>query len=294
MSLPEGRADGTIQNSGTSEDAMRILVLIAFLAGLAPAAAQPRPDAAAGAYEVDLELVLAVDVSYSMDSDELILQREGYISAITSPQVLEAIKEGVYGRIAVVYLEWAGEVTQGVPVPWQIIDGPESAQIFADKLAEAPKMRAYRTSISSALFFAAKLFDKNPYKGPRRVIDISGDGPNNQGHVVTWARDQVVAQGIGINGLPLTLKPPNAMTLDVTNLEDYYRECVIGGPGAFVIPVKDKARFAEAIRTKLVLEISSREPPPRFIRAQAKQTVNCSIGEKIWRERYGDGGPEWQ
>jgi hypothetical protein len=133
----------------------------------------------------------------------------------------------------------------------------------------------------------------SPYNAERRIIDISGDGPNNQGDVVTWARDQVLAQGIGINGLPLVLKNPNSFSLDVRSLEDYYRDCVIGGPGAFVIPVQDKGRFADAIRTKLILEISAAEPPPRFIRTQ-EQKVNCSIGEQIWRERYGDSGPEWQ
>jgi hypothetical protein len=271
---------------------MRILTLIALLSGLTAAAAQPLPGG--GAPEVDLELILAVDISYSMDTDELVLQREGYIAAITSREVLDAIKEGVHGRIALTYLEWAGDNTQWAPVPWQIVDGPESAQIFADKLAEAPPNRAYRTSISAALLFAADLFDKNPNKGLRRVIDVSGDGPNNQGHVVTWARDQVVAKGIGINGLPLALKAPNSATMDVSNLEDYYRECVIGGPGAFVISVSDKKRFAEAIRTKLVLEISAREPDARIIPAQAKP-VNCMIGEKIWRDRYGDGVQDtWQ
>lgn len=269
---------------------MRVPVLIAGMFGLSALAhAQSADDT----YRVDLELVLAVDVSYSMDTDELTLQREGYIDAITSPRVLDAIREGVYGRIAVTYVEWAGTETQANPVRWQVIDGPQSAQEFAGKIAEAPKMRAYRTSISTALLYSADLFDANPDKGPRRVIDISGDGPNNQGHVVTWARDQVVARGIGINGLPLTLKPPNALSLDIYNLEDYYRDCVIGGPGAFVIAVSDKARFAEAIKTKLILEISAREPAPRFIRAQNKD-VDCMLGEHMWRRRYGDGIQDWQ
>jgi hypothetical protein len=266
---------------------MRILVPIAFLFGLTAASAQPAKDA------VDLELVLAVDISYSMDADELRLQRDGYISAITSRQVLDAIREGPHGRIAVAYVEWAGANQQSTIIDWQIIDGPASAQEFADMLAETPPNRAYRTSISGALTYSAKLFGLSPYQGERRVIDISGDGPNNQGTAVTSARDQVVAQGIRINGLPLILKTPNSFSLDVQSLEDYYRDCVIGGPGAFVIAVKDKGRFADAIRTKLVLEIAAAEPPPRFIHTQDAK-VNCSIGEQIWRDRYGDGSPEWQ
>lgn len=270
---------------------MRIPAVLALLFGLAPhAAAQTDPDA----NRVDLELILAVDISYSMDVDEMNLQRDGYVSAITSRPVLEAISQGIYGRIAVAYVEWAGAIQQAVVIDWQIIDGADSAQAFADKLAEAASNRAYRTSISSALRFSAPLFGKNAYEGTRRVIDISGDGPNNQGGLVTAARDEVVAQGIAINGLPLALKAPNSWSTDLADLEGYYRECVIGGPGAFVVPVSDKARFAEAIRTKLVLEISGLEQPPRMIPVQAKP-VNCTIGELIWRERYGDGsGPEYQ
>jgi hypothetical protein len=229
-----------------------------------------------------------------MDVDELQLQRDGYVTAILSKDVLDAIKEGVYGRIAVAYVEWAGATQQAVVIDWQVVDGPDTARAFADKLLETAPNRAYRTSISGALDFSSRLFAKNAYEGTRRVIDISGDGPNNQGQAVTTMRDQVVAQGVGINGLPLALKEPNSWTMDVTNLEDYYRECVIGGPGAFVISVSDKARFAEAIRTKLVLEISALEPPARVMPAQAKLPVNCLVGEKIWRDRYGDGGPEWQ
>jgi hypothetical protein len=272
---------------------MRILTQFALmLFGLTAAAAQtPMSDAA----KVDLELVLAVDISYSMDEDELRLQREGYVSAIVSKQVLDAIKEGVYGRIAVVYVEWAGTEQQTVLIDWQVIDGPESARAFADKLVESSPNRAYRTSISAALDFSSRLFAQNNFEGTRRVIDISGDGPNNQGNLVTYMRDLVVAMGIGINGLPLALKAPNTGSLDIQNLEDYYRECVIGGPGAFVIPISDKERFAEAIKTKLVLEISALEPPPRMIPAQSKKPVNCMMGEKIWRDRYGDGIQDnWQ
>jgi len=270
----------------------RILAPFALLLGLtAAAAAQTGSDAA----RVDLELVLAVDISYSMDGDELALQRDGYIRAITSKEVVDAIRQGAYGRIAIAYVEWAGQAQQNVLIPWQVIDGPETAQAFADKLAEAPTNRAYRTSIGAALDFSARQFDTNAYEGTRRVIDISGDGPNNQGPSVPRIRDKIVAQGININGLPLILKEPNAWTLDVTNLEDYYRECVIGGPGAFVIPVETRERFAEAIRTKLVLEVSGLEPRPRFMPAQERPKVNCYVGEQLWRDRYGDGpSSDWQ
>jgi hypothetical protein len=271
---------------------MRILTLAALMFGLTAAAAQTPPS---DANRVDLELVLAVDISYSMDEDELRLQRDGYVSAILSRPVLQAIKEGVYGRIAVAYVEWAGTEQQNLLIDWQIIDGPQTAQAFADKLFESSPNRAYRTSISAALDYSSRLFDENKYDGTRRVIDISGDGPNNQGNLVTYMRDLVVAMGIGINGLPLALKAPNSGSIDIQNLEDYYRECVIGGPGAFVIPVSDKEKFAEAIRTKLVLEISAIEPPARVIPAQAKKPVNCMMGEKIWRDRYGDGIQDnWQ
>jgi hypothetical protein len=271
---------------------MRILTLVALMVGLTAAAAQTPPN---DANRVDLELVLAVDISYSMDEDELRLQREGYIAAIASKQVVDAIKQGVYGRIAVTYIEWAGVEQQSTLIDWQIIDGPDSAQAFADKLVESSPNRAYRTSISAALDYSSRQFAENAYEGTRRVIDISGDGPNNQGNLVTYIRDMVVAMGIGINGLPLALKAPGSGSLDIQNLEDYYRECVIGGPGAFVIPVSDKEKFAEAIRTKLVLEVSALEPPPRLIPAQSKKPVNCMMGEKIWRDRYGDGIQDsWQ
>jgi hypothetical protein len=241
--------------------------------------------------EVDLELVLAVDISYSMDLDELRLQREGYREAITSKAVIDAIRSGVHGRVALTYVEWAGSTHQSVVVGWQVIDGPESAARFADALNRSVPERAFRTSISGALAFSAGLFARSGHSGMRRVIDVSGDGPNNQGPVVTSARDSVLAQGISINGLPLALKEGGAMAMPAGELEDYYRSCVIGGPGAFVVPVRDAESFAEAVRTKLVLEISGRLPMPRLIPVQSRW-VNCSIGEIMWRERYGDYGTD--
>src|SRR5258707_9185572 len=217
----------------------------------------------AGAIAVDAEVVLAVDVSYSMDPEEQALQREGYMAALTSREFLQALKQGMHGRIALTYFEWAGQHHQQIIVPWRLVDGPESADGFAADIGRARYTRASRTSISSALLFAAPLFEGSGYRGVRRVIDVSGDGVNNNGPSVTMVRDEVVAKGITINGLPILLKRPNPSTLDIEQLDIYYEDCVIGGPGAFVIPIKERAQFKEAIRTKLVLEIAGRTPERR-------------------------------
>ncbi len=238
---------------------------------------------------VDVEVVLAVDVSYSMDPDEQQLQREGYIAAITSREFLQAVKQGMQGRIAMTYFEWAGSHHQQIIVPWRLIDGPESADSFAADIGQARYTRASRTSISSALLFAAPLFDGSGYRGVRRVIDVSGDGVNNNGPPVTVARDEVLAKGITINGLPILLKRPNASTLDIEQLDVYYEDCVIGGPGAFVIPIKEREQFKEAIRTKLVLEIAGREPERWVVPAAASAPrISCTIGERLWQERWGN------
>jgi hypothetical protein len=168
---------------------------------------------------VDVELVLAVDVSYSMDPDEQALQREGYVLALTSREFLDALRHGMHGRIAVTYFEWAGAADQKILVPWRVIDGPASAQAVADEIAGAPYRRAYRTSISGALSFAAPLFAGSGYRGVRRIIDVSGDGVNNQGMPVTLVRDELLTQGFTINGLPIMLKRPSAATMDIENLE---------------------------------------------------------------------------
>jgi hypothetical protein len=238
---------------------------------------------------VDVELVLAVDISYSMDPEELELQREGYARALTSPEFLNALREGIHGRIAITYFEWAGASEQRVVVPWRVVDGPESAGSVATEITQAPIRRAARTSISGALSFGMNLFDINPHRGVRRVIDVSGDGANNSGQVVTVARDEVLAKGITINGLPIMLKRPSYATMDIELLDDYYEDCVIGGPGAFVIPVKEREKFIEAIRTKLVLEIATLMPEARVMHASAANPrVPCTIGERLWQERWGN------
>jgi hypothetical protein len=229
---------------------------------------------------VDTELVIAVDVSNSMDPEEQELQREGYITAITSREFMSALKGGIHGKVAVTYFEWAGLYDQQILMPWRLIDGPESADAVANEIARTPYRRAPRTSIYGALQFARPLFDASGYQGIRRVIDVSGDGVNNMGPPVTLMRDDVLAAGITINGLPIMLKrnsPYGMWGVQFEHLDIYYEDCVIGGPGAFVIGIKERDQFKEATRTKLVLEIAGRTPEQRVVPAQAKAPrVFCS------------------
>jgi hypothetical protein len=269
-----------------------IVSVIGFTAWTGGAAA-PRlkqfTDNRPGAIPVDTELVLAVDVSYSMDPEEQQLQREGYIEALTSREFMLALRGGTHAKVAVTYFEWAGPFDHKIIVPWRLIDGPETADGVANDIARAPYRRASRTSISSALQFAKPLFDASGFNGIRRVIDVSGDGANNSGPPVTMVRDDVLSAGVTINGLPIMLKRPNTFTMDIENLDVYYEDCVIGGPGAFIIPIHNRDQFKEATRTKLVLEIAGREPERRVIPAQARNPrISCMIGEQMWRERWGN------
>ena len=266
------------------------IALATLLAGTAALAPQGRP----GGDEVDLQLVLAVDVSYSMDPEEQRLQRDGYIQAIVAPEVMDAIRRGLIGKIAVTYLEWAGAHDQQVVVGWRIIDSPASAEAFAAELQAKPIRRAFRTSISGAITAGAALFDTSNLRSQRRVIDVSGDGANNNGALVEPARDAALARGITINGLPIMLKRPDARTMDIDNLDAYYHDCVIGGPGAFVIPIKAPEEFAPATRRKLILEVATPNPSiplpsiplgATFVPAQSER-VDCLIGERMWRERW--------
>jgi hypothetical protein len=244
----------------------------------------PNQYVAAENVTVDLELVLAVDVSLSMDEDELKLQRDGYTAAFRHLEIIEAIKSGPSGRIAATYVEWAGESFQGTIVPWTLIDGAATALPFADKLAVAPIKPTYRTSISGALTYATGLFDDNGYRG-RRVIDISGDGPNNQGIGVEVARDVAVGHGITINGLPLLLKPGTSYFEPAKlHLDDYYEDCVIGGTGAFTIVVRSPSELVPAIRRKLLLEIAGSVPSVIRAAASPAHRSDCLIGEKMWNE----------
>ena len=255
------------------------LALAAALASAAPAAAQ--------GIEVDLELVLAVDISGSMDHREHTAQRQGYVSAFRHPEVLQAIREGLTGRIAVSYVEWAGSV-QAVVVPWTVIDGPGSAAAFAARLEEAPINEFSGTSISGGLDFASQRFDESGVLGLRRVIDVSGDGPNNRGRPVLDARADAIARGITINGLPIVLGHAGG-SLSTDLLDIYYEDCVIGGPGAFMIAVDDIDRLPEAIRRKLVLEIVGIEPrimPADFEVREPR--IDCLIGERLRGRWYLD------
>lgn len=271
----------------------RLVIGAAMLAALAAgsgraAVTPPQPAQAPERKPVDVELVLAVDVSYSMDLEELALQREGYADAIVSKDFLQALKTGPTGRIAVAYFEWAAASDQKIVLPWQIIDGPESADAVAAEIRKAPLRRASRTSISGAINFAVPLLEDNPYHGLRRVLDISGDGPNNNGPLVTMARDAALAKGIVINGLPIMVKEPSFSTMDIDNLDWYYEDCVVGGPGSFVIAIKSRDRFKEAIRTKLVMEVAGRIPERPVIPAAGRESrVSCTIGERLWQERWG-------
>lgn len=273
--------------------ALNQAALACVFATMLLAAAPDHAQAKDGPVRVDVELVLAVDISYSMDPEEQRLQRDGYVQALTSPEFLAALKSGVHGKIAVAYVQWASSFDQDVTMPWTVIDGPASARAFAEKLTEAPYRRARRTSISGAIDYAVQMFDNNGMSGLRRVIDVSGDGTNNDGRTVTQARDEALRKGITINGLPLLIRPSNWGFVDIANLDEYYQDCVIGGPGSFVIAIRDRKDFARATRTKLVMEIASREiridPGENLlVRTQDRPPrVSCTVGEQMWRERWG-------
>ena len=287
---------GRFRLNGAIVGGLAAAVFAAVFAIAAFAAPHPRfADRRPSAVPVDVELIIAVDVSYSMDPDEQALQREGYIRALTSKEFLTALREGANGKVAITYFEWAGQFDQKIVIPWRVIDGPESADSVAAEIAQAPYRRASRTSISGALTFAKPLFDESGFRGLRRVIDVSGDGANNSGPLVALTRDEIISAGITINGLPIMLKRANYGTLDIDKLDIYYEDCVIGGAGAFVVPIRDRSEFIRATRTKLVLEIAGRQPEPRIIPASAdKPRVSCTIGEKLWQERWGGGGYDFQ
>ncbi len=233
---------------------------------------------------VDLELILAVDVSGSVDDEEAQLQRAGYVAAITDDKVLRAIKSGRLGRIAVAYVEWAGQGISRTVIDWTVIDGPSAARDFADRLdAQLPVIELW-TSISGVIDYGLDLFDLSPHRGKRRVLDISGDGPNNDGGPVTFSRDKAVKAGIIINGLPIINNRPSRYgTLPMPNLDNYYRDCVIGGFGAFIVVANTFHDFARAIRRKLVLEIAGLSPGPvaRLIPASTGVHPPCDMGEII-------------
>ena len=217
--------------------------LVAFGLGLAtPARAVP----------VDITLVLAVDCSRSIDDDEFALQIQGYASALVHPSVLKAIQGGQRRAIAVTYVQWAGPLLQAQVLPWTLISDRESAEEFSERMVAAPRnFHGGGTSLSGIIDYARPMFAKSGFEGERRVVDISGDGINNSGRQPQSARDEAVAAGIVINGLPILTEVPW--------LDDYFREYVIGGPGAFVIVATNFDAFAAAIRNKLIREIAGED-----------------------------------
>lgn len=244
------------------------------------------PLAADDPIEVDLELFLAVDVSRSMQPWELEIQRRGYAEALRSDDVAKAISSGLIGQIALTYVEWAGSGSQTVIVPWTLIKTPSDTADFADKLTAVFSDGMRRTSISGALRYAAESFETNTFKGLRRVIDVSGDGPNNMGPPVLPTRNLVASQGIIINGLPLMTTDAFSERWGIDDLDAYYENCVIAGPGAFVVPVFTWQEFAPAIKRKLILEIAGITPEPRLQRVNG---YDCLVGEKIWERYFGTG-----
>lgn len=228
------------------------------LASALSAAVPPTADAVE---KVDLELVLAIDVSESIDADEARVQRNGYVAALRDAGVLAAIRTGRLGRIAVTYFEWSGDGRQRPVLGWSVIHDVASAHRAADALARAPIGGGRWTSIASALDYAVPLFAANGIEAERRVIDVSGDGFNNAGRLVTDARDAAIARGITINGLPVIHKRRNFNWPPMPYLDLYFRNCVIGGPRAFMVVAETLKDFARAVRRKLILEIAGIEPP---------------------------------
>ncbi|TYC63432.1 DUF1194 domain-containing protein [Rhodobacterales bacterium] len=243
--------------------------------------------AARGEDQVDVALVLAVDVSRSMSPDELQIQRKGYATAISSPEVVRAISMGAHGRIALLMFEWANDNHARVIVDWSLVENQDDAFAFAEKVLGDRTFGQRRTSISGAIRHATVLLDEVPFLAERLVIDISGDGPNNQGLPVTVERDAAVERGIVINGLPLMTHGGMGFQFNIPDLDVYYRHCVTGGPASFVLPVVEWEQFPDAVRRKLILEIGGRTPPetPRIIPAKITfdKPYDCLVGEKIWQ-----------
>ena len=234
-----------------------LVLLMLFLAAPNARAAEP----------VDLLLVLAADVSRSVDQRKFQLQREGYAAAIADKKVLDAVTSGRHRRIAICYVEWSGASAQQLVIDWTVIDGPDAARKFGDQLLELPRSFAERTSISGGIDFAMAVLARAPYTSARKTIDISGDGTNNSGRDVTAARDEALAKGVTINGLAILSDRPMAWNPEHTNppggLPNYFRNNVIGGPGAFVIVAENFESFGQAIARKLIAEIAVALPPAR-------------------------------
>jgi hypothetical protein len=221
--------------------------------------------AARAAEEVDLLLVLSSDVSRSIDAPKFKLQRDGYAAAIVNPRVIQAIRSGGLGKIAISFVEWSGVGAQKIVIDWTIIRDEATAKDFSAQVIEAPRAFADRTSISGGIDFAMAQLARAPFQANRRTIDVSGDGTNNSGREVTDARDEALAKGVTINGLVILSERPMSWNADHTNppggLETYYRNNVVGGPGSFVMVAENFNSFGQAILNKLIAEIAANPYP---------------------------------
>ena len=254
------------------------------------AAALALVDQVRAAESLDLALILAVDVSESVDREEALQQRQGYVQAIRSPEVVEAILSGRQGRVALTYVEWAGPEHFFVILDWSVVDSPEAAADFAARLERQPITDGYTTSITALFKRAPAIFGGLALSADRRVLDISGDGPNNDGGYIVQARDRLIRAGITINGLPiLNDRPAPSGYPRLEDLTGYFENCVLGGAGAFQIAAESFQAFAQAIRRKLLHEIAGLPPPgfgaPLLRLAAAGPDYDCTIGEKQSRER---------
>ena len=216
------------------------------------------------AEQVDLLLVLASDVSRSVDTRKFELQRQGYAAALSNPRVIEAIKSGPHGRIAICFIEWSGATSQKLVIDWTIVSDTASARRIGDQMLELPRSFADRTSISAGLEYSMNHLEQAPFQATRRTIDVSGDGTNNSGRDIASVRDEVLARGVTINGLVILSDAPLPWNPEHTNppggLEHYYREHVIGGPGSFVLAADGFESFGRAIVKKMIAEIASLAP----------------------------------
>jgi len=277
-----------------------------------PVAAQDKPD-------VDLALAMAIDISGSIDPDEAKLQREGYVLAFRDPIVVKAILGGAHGRIVVAYYEWSDSYLQKLLIDWTLLDSEASITAFANRLADSPISIARRTSISGAIRYAIPLFGRSPYEAERKVLDISGDGSNNDGGLVTDMRTEALKERIAINGLPIMNDRPNPFGFpSEADLDQYYLHCVTGGPRTFVEVARNFEDFPRAVRKKLLQEVADLGPRSdvdtaaialrdgvqlaqakkprggdedytRFVRPGYEP--GCDIGEKrsreFWQRRFG-------
>ena len=270
----EGRAGAGIVRRGA-----RLALVAGVLAGPAFAAA------ARAAEPVDLELVIATDVSRSIDHQEALLQREGVAAAFRNRAVIRAIGSGILGRIGVAYIDYSSRAYNRIVVDWTIVSDRGSAEAFAARLLAAPLTFGRRTSISDAIEMAQEMIETNALEGTRRAIDVSGDGPNNHGRLVSAVRDAAIARRIAINGLPIVNDRGGfGRRFYLPDLDKYYFGCVIGGPGAFLVVANSFEDFALAIRRKLILEIAG--TAPRLIRVSSPTGYvypkGCDIGERMW------------